>query len=116
MEKYIELTDVEKLEKTLADNQDHLLLLFKHSTRCPVSKKAFNEFKSFLLTEEGSDLPAFMVRVIQNRPVSNAIAERFGIEHASPQAILLKNGEVCWHASHSRIKSAALMDAVKTNR
>ncbi len=116
MEKYMKLTDLEKLEKTLAANRENLLLLFKHSTRCPISKEAFCEFKSFLRTEEGTDVPAGMVLVVQDRPVSNAIAERFGIKHASPQAILLKNGEVCWHTSHSNITSAALMEAVKTNR
>lgn len=116
MDKYIELTDVKKLEKILADNREDLLLLFKHSTRCPISAKAFREFNSFLQTEEGTDLPAGVVLVVEDRPVSNAITERIGIRHASPQAILLKNGEVCWHTSHSNITSAALTDAVKTNR
>ncbi|MBA4601475.1 bacillithiol system redox-active protein YtxJ [Thermoactinomyces mirandus] len=116
MENYVKLTDVETLEKTLADNQDHLLLLFKHSTRCPISAKAFREFESFLQTEEGKKVPAAVVLVVEDRPVSNAIAERFGIRHASPQVILLKNGEVCWHTSHYNIRSEALLDAVKTNR
>ncbi|MGA8944051.1 MAG: bacillithiol system redox-active protein YtxJ, partial [Thermoactinomyces sp.] len=85
-------------------------------TRCPISARAFREFKSFLETEEGTELPAGVVLVVEDRPVSNAITEKFGIRHASPQAILLKNGKVCWHASHNDITSASLTDAVKTNR
>jgi bacillithiol system protein YtxJ len=40
------------------------------------------------------------VVVQHSRSVSNAIAERTGIRHESPQAILLKGGEVVYHASH----------------
>jgi bacillithiol system protein YtxJ len=38
--------------------------------------------------------------------VSNAIEEQFGIEHQSPQLILIKNGEVVYHNSHSGITIA----------
>lgn len=56
-------------------------------------------------------LPA-LVRVIEERPVSLALAERVGVQHQSPQALLIKNGKVIWHDSHGRITAAALKAAV----
>ena len=41
-----------------------------------------------------------IVDVIRNRDVSNAIADETGVLHQSPQAIVIKNGEVTAHTSH----------------
>jgi bacillithiol system protein YtxJ len=43
--------------------------------------------------------------------VSNAIAARFGVRHASPQALLVRDGEVQWHTSHLAITVKALHGA-----
>ena len=51
--------------------------------------------------------------VVQHaRPVSNAVVERFGVRHESPQALLLRDGRVVWHASHWRDHRAGLEDAI----
>lgn len=51
------------------------------------------------------------VRVIEERPVSLALAERIGVTHQSPQAIVIKNGKPLWHDSHERITHEALQEA-----
>jgi bacillithiol system protein YtxJ len=48
------------------------------------------------------------VRVIEERPISLALAERAGVRHESPQALLIKNGKGVWHDSHWGITAAAL--------
>lgn len=52
------------------------------------------------------------VRVIEERPVSLALAERVGVRHESPQAMLIKEGRGVWSASHRGITAAALQAAV----
>lgn len=84
-------------------------LLFKHSTTCPISAKANEEFLAFV---QGSDTPAAIVHVIEDRPVSNQIAEEFGIKHESPQIFLLEDGEVRWNTSHWKITRDAIKEAV----
>jgi bacillithiol system protein YtxJ len=79
-------------------------LLFKHSTT-----KANEEFQAFV---QSSDTPAAIVHVIEDRPVSNQIAEEFGIKHESPQIFLLEDGEVRWNTSHWKITRDAIKEAV----
>lgn len=85
-------------------------LLFKHSTTCPISAKAFEEFKAYAAD---GDTPAAIVHVIEDRPVSNQIAEDFGIKHESPQIFLLKDGEPVWNASHWKITRDSIREAVQ---
>ncbi|KAA9004854.1 bacillithiol system redox-active protein YtxJ [Paenibacillus spiritus] len=85
-------------------------LLFKHSTTCPISAKAHQEFTAYL---ENHDTPAAIVHVIEDRPLSNAIAEEFGIKHESPQIFLLEDGEVRWNTSHWKITRDSIQEAVQ---
>ncbi|WNS41706.1 bacillithiol system redox-active protein YtxJ [Paenibacillus sp. MMS20-IR301] len=85
-------------------------LLFKHSTTCPISAKAHEEFKAY---SQDSATPAAIVHVIEDRPVSNQIAEDFGIKHESPQIFLLEDGEVRWNTSHWKITRNAIKEAVE---
>lgn len=84
-------------------------LLFKHSTTCPISAKANEEFLAYV---QGSETPAAIVHVIEDRPLSNRIAEDFGIKHESPQIFLLEDGEVRWNTSHWKITRQAIQEAV----
>jgi bacillithiol system protein YtxJ len=89
--------------------QSGKLLLFKHSTTCPISAKAHEEFQAFM---RDSDTPAAIVHVIEDRPVSNHIAEAFGIKHESPQIFMLEGGEVKWNTSHWKITQASIKEAL----
>ena len=42
-----------------------------------------------------------------------AIESRFGVEHESPQVIVLRKGQVCWDASHFKITAEAVAKAVR---
>ncbi|MNC84367.1 hypothetical protein D3C75_1389150 [compost metagenome] len=49
-----------------------------------------------------------IIYVVEDRPVSNEAAEKLGVKHESPQAILVKKGTSIWHTSHSDITSTTL--------
>jgi bacillithiol system protein YtxJ len=53
-----------------------------------------------------------IVRVIEERPVSLALAQQVGVTHQSPQALLIKNGKAIWNDSHYSITADALKAAV----
>jgi bacillithiol system protein YtxJ len=46
------------------------------------------------------DIKPYYLDLIAFRDVSNAITEKFGIFHESPQALLIRNGECVYDASH----------------
>ncbi len=86
-------------------------ILFKHSTACPTSTRAHQQVNKFLATTPPA--PVYLVDVIQQTELSRQIAERFGVRHESPQAILVRNGVATWNASHFAVTAKALAREVE---
>jgi bacillithiol system protein YtxJ len=107
-----ELRQEHDLEQLLERSKTNPVLIFKHSTQCAISDEVHSEFLSF--AEQAQGLESTVVLVIENRRLSNAIAQRFGIRHESPQALLIKDARVVWHASHWNITSESLNKALKS--
>ncbi len=63
--------------------------------------------------QERPEVPVYLVDVIRQRPLSREIAAHLGIEHESPQTILIRCGAVRWHASHYDVTADALATQVK---
>jgi bacillithiol system protein YtxJ len=103
-----ELHSIEELDAFLSAPGKRLL--FKHSTICPISSTAYEEFQSFLNSRE---VPAAVILVREDRPVSNEVAERFAIKHESPQIFLLEEQTVKWHTSHWKITKEAIAQAME---
>jgi bacillithiol system protein YtxJ len=51
--------------------------------------------------------------LLNHRDISNAIAEKTGIYHQSPQAIVLVNGEVKYQDSHSEISARRILKSLE---
>lgn len=84
-----------------------LLLLFKHSRICPVSVTAWHDIAR--LEELAPTLPVFILDVREQRALARSMASTLGVRHESPQAILIRNGAVLWHGSHSAVRAAAVI-------
>ncbi|WPD19751.1 bacillithiol system redox-active protein YtxJ [Thermaerobacter composti] len=97
------------LDRMLTGSQP--VLIFKHSTRCPISAAAYRAFRRFAASRPGAARYG-VVHVIEQRALSDAIARRLGVQHASPQVLLWHRGMVRWHASHDAIHEAALAAAL----
>lgn len=81
-------------------------VIFKHSTRCPVSSDAYDEVAAFGLAHP--DVTVYLLDVIASRALSQYLAGATGIVHQSPQAIVVGHGTVRWHGSHYAISTLAL--------
>lgn len=96
--------------QSLADSsRQKPVVIYKHSITCPVSAWAREEMIAFA-RETGHSV--YEVLVQHARPVSNAIAERYGIRHESPQVIVLHQDQPVFHASHRRVTAQAVKDAL----
>jgi bacillithiol system protein YtxJ len=89
----IQINTLEKLRSAIEESRVRPVLLFKHSTSCGISAGVFRDVK----TLEG-DINLVVVQT--DRDISNEITRQTGVKHESPQAIVLKNGEAVYHASH----------------
>jgi len=96
-----ELTTKSEFDDILMQSlsQGSAFVLFKHSTRCMVSKMALRSFEA----DFKNDLPAYFIDLVQYRELSNHIASVTGVHHQSPQVITIKKGDVTYHASHYSI-------------
>ena len=106
-----ELRSIEDLNRAIEESNERPVLFFKHSLTCPISARAYNEFKSYL-KQADPRVSTNLITVQTARPVSNEASARLNLEHHSPQAILVRNGREVWNASHFAITVNALEDAI----
>ena len=102
-----EISQTSELDQLFAESADKPVILFKHSLTCPISHAAYEEMSN--LTKEEVSL----VIIQDARSVSSEIEVRTGIRHESPQAFVVSEGKVAWHASHYDITKAAVVRAIE---
>lgn len=81
-------------------------VVFKHSTRCIISRTALALFERTYAFETAFDL--YYLDLISYRAVSNAIANQFDVVHQSPQILVIKDGTCVYSASHENIDATIL--------
>jgi bacillithiol system protein YtxJ len=108
---WITLGQISDLDRIDLESHDYPVLIFKHSTRCSISSTALNRIRSARPGELGEDTVVYVLDLLTLRPVSDAIATRYGIHHESPQAILIRHGKPVYHASHLAIMPAEIRHA-----
>ncbi|SHG19816.1 bacillithiol system protein YtxJ [Flavobacterium fluvii] len=103
---WIPLNYLGQLDELVAFSDQKPAVIFKHSTRCSVSRFALKQFeKQFDLKEE---VDAYFLDLLEYRDISNEIASRFGVYHQSPQLLLIKEGKSVYDVSHDEIDAGEL--------
>ena len=108
-----EIATKEDLERRIESSSEKPVLFFKHSTSCATSARANRRMQNFVETAPDNLPEVYMIKVIESRQISNAVVEELGIEHASPQVILVKDGKAVWSASHFNIQGPAIEKALE---
>lgn len=105
------LTDSQQIQEIIELSKQSPVLIFKHSTRCSISSTALNRLeRAWNLT----DAKAYYLDLIAYRPISNALAEQFNVEHQSPQVLIIKNGQCVYHESHWEIAFDTIQPLITT--
>ncbi len=97
------LSDSAGLEELKKRSFQSSVLIFKHSTRCSISKMALDRLERSWKEDEMLNVVPYFLDLLVYRPVSNQIAEDFGVEHQSPQLLFIKDGKCVYYASHGDI-------------
>jgi bacillithiol system protein YtxJ len=105
-----ELTDLGQLSEIIAISNEKPVAIFKHSTRCSVSRMALKQFENEF--NSADKVTPYFLDLIEYRAISNEIANRFGVTHQSPQLILIKEGKAIYNVSHSDIDAEELSKKV----
>lgn len=101
---YLEETPLDEIVKISFEKP---VVLFKHSTRCAISRMALKQLENeYNIPMDKMEL--YFLDLLEYRSISNEIAERFGVIHQSPQLIVIKDGKAVYNASHSDIAAEDL--------
>ena len=104
------LTRMEQLEEIEKESHNKTVAIFKHSTRCGISRMVLRNFEGEFVPASEKEMKLYFLDLLSNREISNEIAARFGVQHESPQLLILKEGKVVKHDSHHGIKAASLAE------
>jgi bacillithiol system protein YtxJ len=103
---WINLEDLGQLNEIINASEEKPVVIFKHSTRCSVSRMALKQFENEFNLQGKMD--AYYLDLIDNRAISNEIASKFDVVHQSPQLLVIKNGKCIYNISHSEIDALFL--------
>jgi bacillithiol system protein YtxJ len=100
---WITLNLIDQLHEIEDKSKIKTQVIFKHSTRCGISRMVLNQFVSnYNFTEKELDL--YYLDLLSYRNVSDEVGFKFQVFHQSPQLLVIKNGEVVAHESHGAIQ------------
>ena len=108
-----ELKTHKDLDKVMAKSKEKPILIFKHSTACPINARAAFRVNKWMEKLGDKKPEMYYVKVIESRPVSNELAKKLKVKHESPQILLIKDGESLWDTSHDKITPKAIEEAMK---
>lgn len=94
---WIPLEQYEQLEIIKSRSITKPQVIFKHSTTCSISSMIKNRLERTL------DLPEadyYYLDLLTHRSLSDGVAHTFGVEHESPQILLIQGGKCVYTESH----------------
>lgn len=106
---FVNVESIETLDRLFEESFTQPVLLLKHSTTCGISSGVYREVG--LITANVN-----VVILQTHREISNAIANRTGVRHESPQAIVLRDGKPVYHASHYDIEAQRISASLTVSK
>jgi bacillithiol system protein YtxJ len=96
------LDSIDQLKNIIANSKIRPKVIFKHSTRCGISRMALNQFERNY-ESGGKDAGYYLLDLLEHRDVSNEVAALLNVPHQSPQVIVIDNEQVIHTESHHGI-------------
>ncbi len=103
---WIALKGIDQLDAIAERSKGKTQLIFKHSTRCGISRMVMNQFVAAYDLDLNADL--YYLDLLSYRDVSKEVGYKFEVMHESPQLLVIRNGVVVAHASHGGINDMDL--------
>ncbi|RPD94474.1 bacillithiol system redox-active protein YtxJ [Aureibaculum marinum] len=94
---WIPLTEHKQLTEIIQNSNLKYQAIFKHSTRCGISRSVLKQFER---QENNESIDFYYLDLLSYRAISDEIVEKFGVMHQSPQLLVIKEGAVVAHGSH----------------
>ena len=99
------IASVADLDAVFASSHEQATMLFLHDPWCPVSARAARQVALV-------DAKVVTIDVSRQQELSREIERRTGVQHESPQVIVIRDGVATWDASHSSIDRDSMEQAL----
>lgn len=96
---WIPLTSIQELEEIKLSSKRKPVVIFKHSTRCGISRMVLKQFEKSI-QDNHKNIPFYYLDLLNYRAISNAISEKLQVLHQSPQLLIVYNEVATIYASH----------------
>lgn len=106
------LRDVNTFNQLVHESTEKPLVIFKHSTRCPISSMALDRFND-AASEIAAESNLVMIDVIDDRPTSLHVADALGVMHQSPQVLVVHNEKSVYDNSHNGIQGKTVLELIQ---
>lgn len=111
--KWVELKTEAQLDEIREESKQSPVLIFKHSSRCSISRAALDRLERNWKEEEVSPVKPYFLDLISFRSMSDSVASQFDVEHESPQVLIIENGRSVCNQSHFDINYTHILKAIK---
>jgi len=108
---WIALTTLLQLDEIETKSKTKTQVIFKHSTRCGISRMVLNQFVD-AYDHSDKDIDLYYLDLLNHRDVSNEVGYKFQLIHESPQLLVIRNGITVAHASHGAINALDLSEFI----
>lgn len=108
--KWTALEKLNQIDKIVEESTKQNILIFKHSTACSTSRMTLDRLERNWNEEEMAKLKPYYLDLLSFREISNALAQRFDVEHESPQVLIIKKGKSIYDQSHFGIDYKSLKE------
>ena len=106
---WLHLINIDQIKQIRSLSKSETVLIFKHSTRCGISKMVIKRFEN-MFDESMSNVKVYYLDLLNYRDVSDKVGVTFNVIHQSPQLLIIKNEVSVFNASHQDITSIKLQD------
>lgn len=107
------LRTLDQIREIRSQSKDQPVLIFKHSTRCNISRTSLDRLERSWKADEIGSVQLYFLDLLSYRDLSNQLAKEFGVEHESPQVLIIKNERAAYDRSHFDISYEQIRDAIK---
>ena len=94
------LSQPNQLAQLDEESKNERVVIFKHSTRCNISSAALNRIERKWKEEDDALVKPYYLDLLSYRQLSYEIAEKYGVEHQSPQVLIIENGKCIFSTTH----------------
>jgi bacillithiol system protein YtxJ len=111
--KWSNLTSVGQIDEILKESKEKPILIFKYSSRCSLSRMALDRLERNWVESEMTRIKPYFLDLISYREISDEIADKFEVEHESPQVLIIENERSVYDQSHLGIEYQKIREAAK---